>query len=75
MRYVSGDRFGKEGMLSLDPLPHEVSNVFPYLAAVVQGRIKPKMDLSSYEINQVVVEILSAARESAKTGKKVLLQN
>jgi predicted dehydrogenase len=73
MRYVTGDRYGKEGMIDLNPLPHDVSNVFPYLAAVVQGRIKPKMDLSSFEINQVVVEILSAARESAKTGKTVLL--
>jgi predicted dehydrogenase len=73
MRYVTGDRYGKEGMIDLNPLPHDVSNVFPYLAAVVQGRIKPKMDLSSFEINQVVVEILAAARESAKTGKTVLL--
>ena len=74
MRYVTGDRFGKEGMLSLDPLPHDVSNVFPYLAAVVQGRIQPKMDLSSFEINQVVVEILEAARASAKSGKQVFLK-
>jgi predicted dehydrogenase len=74
MRYVDGDRYGKENMIDLSPLPHEVSNVFPYLAAVVQGRIKPKMDLSSFEINQVVVEILEAARESAKTGKKVTLK-
>jgi hypothetical protein len=41
----------------------------------VQGRVKPQKDLSSFEINQVVVEILEAARESAKTGKKVLLQH
>jgi hypothetical protein len=32
------------------------------------------MDLSSFEINQVVVEILDAARESAKTGKKITLK-
>jgi predicted dehydrogenase len=75
MRYVTGDRFGQEGMLTLNPLPHDVSNVFPYLAAVVQGRVKPHKDLSSFAINQVVVEILEAARESAKTGKKVLLQH
>jgi len=74
MRYVTGDRFGQEGMLELNPLPHDVSNVFPYLAAVVQGRVKPQKDLSSFEINQVVVEILEAARESAKTGKRVLLK-
>jgi predicted dehydrogenase len=74
MRYVTGDRFGQEGMLTLNPLPHDVSNVFPYLAAVVQGRIKPQKDLSSFAINQVVVEILAAARESAKTGKQVVLK-
>ncbi|MEY4647478.1 MAG: hypothetical protein RIQ98_1314 [Bacteroidota bacterium] len=74
MRYVTGDRFGQEGMLELSPLPHDVSNVFPYLAAVVQGRVKSKMDLSSFAINQVVVEILEAARESAKTGKQVVLK-
>jgi predicted dehydrogenase len=74
MRHVDGDRYGKETMIDLSPLPHEVSNVFPYLSAVVQGRIKPKMDLSSFEINQVVVEILEAARESAKTGKKIILK-
>ncbi len=74
MRYVKGDRFGEEGMIDLNPLPHEVSNVFPYLAAVVQGRIKSNKDLSSFAINQVVVEILQAARESAKTGKRVLLK-
>jgi predicted dehydrogenase len=74
MRYVKGDRFGEEGMIDLNPLPHEVSNVFPYLAAVVQGQIKPNKDLSSFAINQVVVEILQAARESAKTGKRVLLK-
>ena len=71
MRYVKGDRFGEEGMIDLNPLPHEVSNVFPYLSAVVQGRIKPNKDLSSFAINQVVVEILQAARESAKTGKSL----
>ncbi len=74
MRYVKGDRFGEEGMIDLNHLPHEVSNVFPYLSAVVQGRIKPNKDLSSFAINQVVVEILQAARESAKTGKRVLLK-
>ncbi len=74
MKYVYGDRYGKESMIDLSPLPHEMSNVFPYLSAVVQGRIKSKMDLSSLEINQVVVEILEAARESAKTGKKVNLK-
>jgi predicted dehydrogenase len=73
MKYVTGDRFGKENMIQLQPLEHEQSDVFPYLAAVVKGKIKPKNDLSSLAINAVVVEILSAAVESAKTKKTVFL--
>ena len=73
MKYVSGERFGKETWLDLQPLPHARANVFAYLAAVVRGEIKPEKDLSSLPVNEVVVEILSAARESAKTGKVVQL--
>jgi len=41
-----------------------------YLAAVVRGEIKPS-GLASLEVNMVVVEILDAAHESARTGKRV----
>ena len=48
---------------------------FAYLAAVVHGDIKLKpTDLSSLENNMVVVEILEAARKSAKEGKVVYLK-
>lgn len=43
-----------------------------YLIAVVRGRRKPS-GLSSLENNMIVTEILTAARESAKTGKAVTL--
>lgn len=46
---------------------------FTYFAAVVKGKIKPYKDLSSPEINRIVVEILEAAVKSAKTGKVVKL--
>lgn len=46
---------------------------FSYFAAVVKGEIKSEKDLSSLEINQIVVEILEAAIQSAKTGKAVKL--
>jgi len=42
-----------------------------YLRAVVLEGLKPE-GLSSLETNVIVAEILDAARESAKTGKKVL---
>lgn len=44
-----------------------------YLAAVVRGEIKPA-GLSSLAVNMVVTEILDAARESARTGKRVVLR-
>lgn len=44
-----------------------------YLAAIVRGDIRPA-GLSSLEVNMVVTEILDAARESARTGKRVDLQ-
>ena len=43
-----------------------------YLEAVVRGDIRPS-GLSSLEVNLVATEILDAARESARTGKRVVL--
>ena len=48
---------------------------FSYFAAVVNGEIKPKGDLSSLENNMIVMEILDAAVRSAKEGKTITLQN
>jgi predicted dehydrogenase len=48
---------------------------FSYLADVLRARIKvPVNGLYSIENNVMVVRILEAARESAKTGKTVLLR-
>ena len=41
-----------------------------YLAAVVRSDTRPS-GLSSLELNMIVTEILDAARESARTGKRV----
>jgi predicted dehydrogenase len=46
------------------------SDSLSYLAAVVRGEIRPS-GLSSIEVNMAVTEILDAARESARTGKRV----
>jgi predicted dehydrogenase len=43
-----------------------------YLAAVVRGEIRPA-GLSSLEVNMLVTEILDAAHESARTGKRINL--
>lgn len=73
MRYVAADQPTSEMWIDLSPLPYERSNFFAYLAAVLTGKIDPGKDLSSLPVNEVVVEILSAARESAKFGKTIYL--
>lgn len=45
---------------------------FTYLAKLLRGETKPD-ELTSLENNLIVVEILDAARQSARTGKAVLL--
>ena len=48
---------------------------FAQFAAIIRNEISlPPFDLSSLENNMLVVEILDAARESAKTGKKIPLK-
>ena len=44
-----------------------------YLAGIARGKFQPT-GLNSLENNVIVVEILQAARDSARTGKKVTLQ-
>lgn len=52
-----------------------LNDPFALLAAVVRNEIKLQpYDLSSLENNMVVMEILEAARKSAKTGKAVTLK-
>jgi predicted dehydrogenase len=57
---------------ALGDVPLDERDEISYLAAVVRGRLTPA-GLSSLANNLVVVEILDAARESAKTGKRVVL--
>lgn len=55
------------------PLTGPDADSLAYLAAVVRGEIKPS-GLSSLETNLIVTEILDAARTSARTGKRVMLE-
>ena len=60
---------------NLSPRKNPYNDPFSYLAAVVRGEIKVEVDdLSSLENNLVVVEILDAAKESAKKGKRIYLK-
>jgi hypothetical protein len=53
------------------PLPADEHDSLAYLVSVVHGK-KP-VGVSSLENNMIVTEILDAARESARTGKKIVL--
>jgi len=54
-------------------LPELERDSIAYLAAVVRGKLRPA-GLSSLENNLIVTEILTAARESARTGQRVTLR-
>ena len=52
---------------------HVYTDPFAYFADVINGKIKvPQYGLYSLENNVRVVQILDAARESARTGKTIL---
>jgi len=82
--YVISDRNGiktktspekKENYQIVPPLPPPYQDPFAYLAAVIHGEIKVKpTDLSSLQNNMIVVEILEAAKRSAKEGKAIYLE-
>ncbi len=55
-------------------LPGTEDSSLHYLAAVLRGEVKPQGDLSALDTNMVVMQILTAARESAQTGRTVMLQ-
>jgi hypothetical protein len=54
-------------------LSPQESNSLSYLAAVLHGQIKSQGDLTALDTNVTVMQILDAARESARTGKSVKL--
>jgi predicted dehydrogenase len=62
----------KEELRKPEPLPAAEHDSLAYLTAVVHG-MKPS-GVSGLENNMIVTEILDAARESIRTGKKVSLK-
>jgi predicted dehydrogenase len=54
-------------------LPSNERDSLAYLAAVLRGQIVPRGDLSALDTNVTVMQILDAARESARTGRTVKL--
>ena len=66
---------GQEAEETRKPAPRKPAehDSISYLVGVTRGQIKPS-GLSSLENNMIVTEILTAARESARTGKTVTLR-
>nr|MBI1232253.1 gfo/Idh/MocA family oxidoreductase [Cytophagales bacterium] len=66
---------GKERSQELAKRPYPYDDPFSFFAGIIQGRIQMEpFDLSSLENNLLVVEILEAAIESAKSGQRVYLK-
>lgn len=64
----------KDSYEFLEPKSPLYSSNLVYLADVLHGKIKAENDLSSLSNNLIVVKILDAARESARTGKRIVLR-
>jgi predicted dehydrogenase len=63
----------QEQLTTAAPLTPPQNNSLSYLAAVLRGQLEPKGDLTALDTNVIVMQILDAARESARTGKSVRL--
>ncbi len=62
-----------EVAITIPPLRSPEDTSLHYLAAVVRGELQPHGDLTSLDTNMVVMQILDAARQSARTGRTVVL--
>jgi hypothetical protein len=59
--------------LAAQALPADRNDPFIYFKNVIRGNIKMKpFDLSSPGNNEIVVKILGAAKQAAKTGKTIV---
>jgi predicted dehydrogenase len=70
---VRHEHDAEESVVTAAPLTGPQGDSLSYLAAVLRGQIEPKGDLTALDTNVVVMQILDAARESARTGKSVRL--
>lgn len=63
----------EEQTMNAAPLAPPEDSSLHYLAAVVRKQLDPDGDLTSLDTNMVVMQILDAARESARTDRTVEL--
>ena len=63
----------QESQETAPPLKAPEDDSLHYLAAVMNGQLQPRGDLTALDTNMVVMQILDAARESARTGRTIRL--
>ena len=70
---VRREHDSQEQLETAAALPSQEGDSLTYLAAVLRGQLVPRGDLSALDTNVIVMQILDAARESARTGRAVRL--
>jgi glucose-fructose oxidoreductase len=70
---VRHEHENEEQLTTPAPLQEQQSNSLSYLTGVLRGQIRDRGDLSALDTNVTVMQILDAARESARTGRSVRL--
>jgi len=63
----------KSEIIEAPPLPAPYNDSLIYFEAAIAGKVPKSGDLSSFDNNLIVSEILDAARLSAKTGMTIML--
>jgi predicted dehydrogenase len=71
VRYANDNQ---ERLVTAPPLQPPDDDSLHYLEAAISGRVDPSHSLGGIDTNIVVMQILDAARESAKTGKTITLR-
>lgn len=63
----------EQQLITAPPLAPPQNNSLNYLAGVISGKINDKGDLSGLDTNVTVMQILDAARQSAREGRTIKL--
>ena len=66
-------RENRRSSVKAQPLPAPINDPLVYLAAVLQGKLAGTDDQASLKYNMIVMQILDAAKRSAKEGKRIVL--
>ncbi|MDB5133407.1 MAG: Gfo/Idh/MocA family oxidoreductase [Mucilaginibacter sp.] len=70
---VSRMRENIKGSTKAEPLPSPINDPIIYLGAALRNQLKTTDDQSSLKYNMIVMQILDAAKRSAKEGKRIVL--